>query len=50
MITYELKSGEKMSALSCQTMVTAEMKITKISKELRWALRSILTEPANKVF
>ena len=50
MIAYELKSGEKKSALSCQTMVTDGMKITKISKELRWALRSILTEPANKVF
>jgi len=38
------------NALSCQTMVSDGMKITKISKELRWALRSILTEPAEKVF
>jgi len=50
MIAYELKSGEKKNALSCQTMVSDGMKITKISKELRWALRSILTEPAEKVF
>ena len=50
MIGYELKSGEKKNTLSCQTMVSEGMKITKISKELRWALRSILTEPANKVF
>lgn len=50
MIAYELQSGEKKTALSCQTMVADGMKITKVSKELRWALRSILTEPAEKVF
>ncbi|PYV40689.1 MAG: hypothetical protein DMG06_19520 [Acidobacteria bacterium] len=49
MIGYELKSGEKKNTLSCQTMVSEGMKITKISKELRWALRSILPAAAENL-
>jgi len=45
-IAYELSSGEEKTGLSCQTMAADGMKITRISKELRWALRPIFIEPA----
>jgi predicted molibdopterin-dependent oxidoreductase YjgC len=41
-IAYELESGEPKTGLSCQTMVVEGMEIIKITKELEWALRSIL--------
>ena len=43
-ISYELDSGQQRTVLSCQTMVTDGMKIVRITKELRWALRSILSD------
>ena len=49
-IAYELSSGEQNTGLSCQTMAADGMKITKISKELRWALRPIFVEPAKTAF
>jgi hypothetical protein len=42
-IGYELESGGLRTGLSCQTIVVEGMKIIKITKELRWALRSILS-------
>jgi hypothetical protein len=42
-IGYELESGEPKTGLCCETMVVEGMKILKISKELRWALRSIVS-------
>ena len=42
-IAYELESGEPKTGLSCQTMVVEGMEIVKLTKELRWALRSILS-------
>ena len=42
-IGYELASGGLRTGLSCQTIVVEGMKIIKITKELRWALRSILS-------
>jgi hypothetical protein len=44
-IAYELESGQKETGLSCQTMVIEGMKIMKITKELKWALRAILSDP-----
>jgi len=41
-ITYEVESGEQRVGLSCQTMAVERMRIVKRTKELRWALRSVL--------
>jgi len=43
-IAYELESGQQQTGLSCQTVVIEGMKIVKITKELKWALRSILSD------
>lgn len=48
-ISYELKSGESKTGLCCETMVVEGMKILNISKELRWALRSILNGPTQEL-
>jgi len=47
-IAYELESGEPMTGLSCRTMVVEGMEIIKLTKELEWALRSILSGLASE--
>jgi|GEM_PF-387544 hypothetical protein len=42
-IAYELEPGQQRTGLSCQTVVIDGMKIVRITKELKWALRSILS-------
>ena len=48
-ISYELESGEQETRLSCQMIGIDGMKIVRISKELKWALRSILQESSSQV-
>ena len=44
LIAYELASGQQKTGLSCETLVIDGMKITRLTKELKWALRSILND------